>query len=233
MTTVGFIGLGSMGLPMASNLARRGFPVRGFDVRPDAVAALAEAGGTPAASVAEAADGADALVLMVVNAAQAEEIRTPADPSTIDTFQALGAATQQINFSELYVALQQGVVDGQENPLVNIHSSKLHEVNRFISLSGHKWECSPVVASRITWGRLNEADRKLINDVAREASEHNRQLMEESDEKLPGEYRANQALTINEVDQDAFRAATAPVLDKWEQKPFGDFVKRLRAAAAA
>ena len=74
MTTVGFIGLGSMGLPMARNLAARGFPVRGFDVRPDAVTALAGAGGTPAASVAEAAAGADALVLMVVNAAQAEAI---------------------------------------------------------------------------------------------------------------------------------------------------------------
>ena len=74
MTTVGFIGLGSMGLPMARNLAARGFPVRGFDVRPDAVLALAQAGGTPAASVAEAAAGADALVLMVVNAAQAEAI---------------------------------------------------------------------------------------------------------------------------------------------------------------
>ena len=71
------------------------------------------------------------------------KIRTPADPATIDTFQALGAATQQINFSELYVALQQGVVDGQENPLANIHSGKLHEVNRFISLTGHKWECYP------------------------------------------------------------------------------------------
>ena len=48
------------------------------------------------------------------------KIRTPADPMTIDIFQALGAATEQIAFGELYVALQQGVVDGQENPLANI-----------------------------------------------------------------------------------------------------------------
>ena len=48
---------------------------------------------------------------------------------------------------------------------------KLHEVNRFISLSGHKWECSPVLASRIAWGRLNEDDRKLITEVAREATD--------------------------------------------------------------
>jgi L-threonate 2-dehydrogenase len=74
MTTVGFIGLGAMGLPMAKNLAGRGFSVRGFDMRPQVVEALTQAGGQPAASVAEAAAGVDALVLMVVNAAQAEAI---------------------------------------------------------------------------------------------------------------------------------------------------------------
>src|SRR5918994_1144371 len=79
------------------------------------------------------------------------KIRTPPDPTTIDIFQALGAATQQINFGELYVALQQGVVDGQENPLANIHSSKLYEVNKFVSLTGHQWQCNPVLASRIAW----------------------------------------------------------------------------------
>ena len=62
---------------------------------------------------------------------------------TVDIFQALGAATQQIAFGELYVALQQGVVDGQENPLANIASNKLYEVNKYVSLSGHKWESTP------------------------------------------------------------------------------------------
>jgi putative dehydrogenase len=74
MTTVGFVGLGSMGLPMARNLAARGSAVRGFDVRASAMDALAEAGGERAASGAEAARGADVLVLMVVNAAQAEQV---------------------------------------------------------------------------------------------------------------------------------------------------------------
>ncbi|PWC87425.1 oxidoreductase [Azospirillum sp. TSH100] len=73
MTTVGFIGLGSMGMPMADNLLTKGFTVQGFDVRRDSVAALAERGAWPAASAAAAATGADALVLMVVNAAQAEQ----------------------------------------------------------------------------------------------------------------------------------------------------------------
>jgi putative dehydrogenase len=74
MTTIGFIGLGAMGLPMARNLAARGFSVRGFDMRRTAVEALAQTGGVRAASAVEASTGADVLVLMVVNAAQAETI---------------------------------------------------------------------------------------------------------------------------------------------------------------
>lgn len=73
MTTVGFIGLGSMGLPMARNLLNRGFSVQGFDVKADSLSTLAGAGGTAAATAAEAARGAEALVLMVVNAAQADD----------------------------------------------------------------------------------------------------------------------------------------------------------------
>jgi L-threonate 2-dehydrogenase len=74
MTTVGFVGLGSMGLPMAKNLAKRGFAVRGFDVRPAATESLVRAGGERASSAADASSGADVLVLMVVNAAQAETV---------------------------------------------------------------------------------------------------------------------------------------------------------------
>ena len=160
------------------------------------------------------------------------KIRTPADPATIDTFQALGAATQQLAFSELYVALQQGVVDGQENPVANIASAKLYEVNKFVSLTAHKWECSPVVASRITWARLSEADRKLVMEAGAEASAHNRQLMADADSKLLAEFRANPAIAVNQADQAAFRAATAGVIEKWEARSFGDFVRRLRAATA-
>ncbi|MBS7791685.1 TRAP transporter substrate-binding protein [Roseococcus sp. SDR] len=159
-------------------------------------------------------------------------IRTPADPATIDTFQALGAATQQINFSELYVALQQGVVDGQENPLANIHASKLHEVNRFISLTAHKWECSPFLASRMAWGRLNEADRNLIMQAAREATLHNRMLMQQADVQLLAEYRGMSSVEVNLADQAAFRAATAGVLDAWQGRPIGGFVRQLRGAVS-
>lgn len=161
------------------------------------------------------------------------KIRTPPDPMTIDIFQALGAATQQINFGELYVALQQGVVDGQENPLANIHSSKLFEVNRFISLTGHKWECNPFLVSRIAWGRLRPDDQRLLRDAAREAGAEQRRLAQEVDARLLVEFRANNAVAVNTLDQELFRVATSAVAERWEARPFGDFVKRLRAAAMA
>jgi L-threonate 2-dehydrogenase len=72
--TIGFVGLGAMGLPMALNLLKSGYIVRGFDLNPAALAALSDAGGIVAPSAAEAASGADALVLMVVNAAQVEAV---------------------------------------------------------------------------------------------------------------------------------------------------------------
>lgn len=68
------------------------------------------------------------------------KLRTPPDSMTIDIFTALGANPTPLAFSELYIALQQGVVDGQENPLMNIYSSKLHEVQKYISFTGHKYE---------------------------------------------------------------------------------------------
>lgn len=71
---IGFVGLGAMGTPMARNLAAGGFPVAGFDLRAEALDALAQAGGRAATSVADAARDADALVLMVVNVAQAEAV---------------------------------------------------------------------------------------------------------------------------------------------------------------
>jgi tripartite ATP-independent transporter DctP family solute receptor len=87
------------------------------------------------------------------------KMRTPPDAVTVDIMQALGAEAQQIKFAELYVALQQGVVDGQENPLMNIHASKLYEVQKFISLTGHKYEMTPFLMSKRSWDKLSDADR--------------------------------------------------------------------------
>ncbi len=161
------------------------------------------------------------------------KIRTPNDAMTVDIFQALGAATAQIAFAELYVALQQGVVDGQENPLTNIVSSKLHEVNKFISLSGHKWESTPVLMSKMAWKRLDSKGQAIIREAMAEASALQVSLSTSANEKLLAELKVNPAVAVNEVDLAAFRKRTAVVFDNWEKKPFGAFVKELRATMGA
>jgi tripartite ATP-independent transporter DctP family solute receptor len=159
------------------------------------------------------------------------KIRTPADPMTVDIFQALGAATQQIAFGELYIALQQGVVDGQENPLANISSAKLHEVNKYISLLGHKWECTPFLMSQISVRKVKPNELDIIKAAAKEAGVLQRKLMIETDGTLLATYKANPNVVVNQADRAAFQAATASVVEKWKAKPFGEFVGKLVAAA--
>lgn len=160
------------------------------------------------------------------------KIRTPPDPVTIDIMTALGAETQQIKFSELYVALQQGVVDGQENPLANIDASKLYEVQKFISLTGHKFEMNPFLMSKRTWDRLNDAERRIIQEAAAEATALQRRLMQEADVRLVGELKAK-GVRIDAVDQGQFQKATQSVIAKWSSSPIGDYVKKVVAAAQA
>ena len=158
------------------------------------------------------------------------KMRTPPDAVTVDIMQALGAEAQQIKFAELYVALQQGVVDGQENPLMNIHASKLYEVNKFISLTGHKYEMTPLLISKRTWDRLNDADRKILQEAAAEATQMQRKLSKESDDKLLVDLKAK-GVQINTVDKTPFAKATSNVDDKWLATPIGPFLKKVIAAA--
>lgn len=154
------------------------------------------------------------------------KIRTPPDAVTIDIMTALGAETQQIKFAELYVALQQGVVDGQENPLANIDASKLYEVQKFITLTGHKFEMTPFLMSKRTWDRLSEGERKIIQEAANEATTVQRKLSREADEKLFADLKGK-GVRIDKVDTAPFAKATESVTAKWTSGPIGDYVKKV------
>jgi tripartite ATP-independent transporter DctP family solute receptor len=158
------------------------------------------------------------------------KIRTPLDPTTVEMFQAMGATPQQINWGEVYLALQSGVVDGQENPLANIYTAKLYEVQKYISLTSHKYEVTGLVMSKTAWGRLSEADRKIVQDAAVEATKAQRKASFDAEEKLLTDFKNMPSVSVNTVDLAPFKKATEVVWDNWEKKPFGDFVKMLRAA---
>lgn len=159
-------------------------------------------------------------------------IRTPLDPATVDMFSAMGANPQQINWGETYLALQSGVVDGQENPLANIYAAKLYEVQKYLSFTNHKYEATALFMSTAAWGRLSEGDRKIVREAAAEAQPIQRKSMADSEAQLLGEFKKMPQIQLNIVDTAPFKKATEVVWDEWEKKPFGDFVKKLRATRA-
>jgi len=145
------------------------------------------------------------------------KLRTPPDPMTLDIFKALGANPAPLAFSELYIALQQGVFDGQENPLVNIYSSKLYEVQKYISLTGHKYEATPLLASKVVWNTMSKQDQAAVKEAAIEAGKLNRQLSLAADADLKAKLTAA-GVQINPVDQAPFIAQTKNVYDKWSKQ---------------
>jgi len=158
------------------------------------------------------------------------KIRVPSDPVAIETFTALGASPTPMAFSELYLALQQGVVDGQENPLMNIFFSKFQEVQKYLSLSSHKYEMTPFLMSKTIWSSLSADDRKVVKQAALEARDHQRELAAAADRELRAKLEAA-GMRVNEVDIEPFRAATKSVYDKWQNGPHSELVKRLLTAA--
>lgn len=157
------------------------------------------------------------------------KLRTPPDAVLVDIVQALGGEAQQIKFAELFVALQQGVVDGQENPLMNIHASKLYEVQKYLSLTNHQFQVTPFVMGKRTWDRLSEADRKVMMEAAAEATTLQRKLSQESDEKLLADLKAK-GVKVDSVNKAEFEKATAKVTDKWLASPIGPYLKKVIAA---
>ena len=158
------------------------------------------------------------------------KMRTPPDAVLVDIMQALSADPQQIKFAELYVALQQGVVDGQENPLVNIHASKLYEVQKHLALTSHMFQMTPLLMSKRTWDRLSEADRKVMQEAATEATALQRKLSQEADDKLLADLKAK-GVQVTTVDKAAFAKATSKVDEKWLATPIAPYLKKVIAAS--
>jgi tripartite ATP-independent transporter DctP family solute receptor len=158
------------------------------------------------------------------------KMRTPPDAVLVDIMQALSADPQQIKFAELYVALQQGVVDGQKNPLVNIHASKLYEVQKHLALTSHMFQMTPLLISKRTWDRLSEADRKVMQEAATEATALQRKLSQEADDKLLADLKAK-GVQVTTVDKAAFAKATSKVDEKWLATPIAPYLKKVIAAS--
>jgi tripartite ATP-independent transporter DctP family solute receptor len=142
------------------------------------------------------------------------KLRTPRGVWRVKLFQALGANPTPMPFSEVFIALQTGVMDGQENPLAQIVSAKLHEVQTYLSMSGHVYTPAFVTVGVNRWERLPVEVTSVVEEVAREMQPFVYENAIRLDEELLSEL-GEAGLEINEVDRRAFRAASQAIYDEF------------------
>ncbi|MFA6264962.1 MAG: sialic acid TRAP transporter substrate-binding protein SiaP [Pseudolabrys sp.] len=138
------------------------------------------------------------------------KLRVPPAPLFLMFTKSVGANATPIAFAEVYLALQQGTVDGQENPLPTIMAKKFYEVQSHIILTGHITESLLTIVGSHVWSKLNDADKKVFEEVLNTAATNATKQIRESELKLADEFR-KMGKTVIEPDRAAFRAAAIPL----------------------
>lgn len=144
---------------------------------------------------------------------QGLKIRTPGEIQLQSTMEAAGAVVTKINFSELQMALKQGVVDGQENPLSVINSNKIYEVQKYLSLTYHVYNSMMCVASKTTWGKLKPEQQKILREEAQKAGKWFRDQQQKEESELVAELE-KRGMQVSKPDREAFKAKMQPAYDK-------------------
>ena len=148
------------------------------------------------------------------------KMRTMENPVHIAAYKGLGIVTTPMAFPEVFTALQQGTVDGQENPLSVIMSAKFDQVQKHLSLTGHVYSPAIFVMNKAAFDKLTAADKQAFIDSAKEGTKANRARVDADDATGVTELRAKGMTVIDNVDKSKFVSMLAPVNAGFE-KDFG------------
>ena len=140
------------------------------------------------------------------------KIRVPEGKVFVDTFNALGAGATVMSFSELYSALQLGVVDGQENPPAHIITQNFNEVQKYVSRTGHIHMGSPLIINADLFHSMPEDIQTILMETGREFDHKHIDMIAALEERQWKEI-ADRGMEINDVDKAPFREAVQPVYD--------------------
>ena len=139
-------------------------------------------------------------------------MRFPPSPTFLLNAEAMGAEAVEVAFEELYLALQQGTVDGQENPITNIDAINLDEVQDYVSLSSHQLSSNLVIIGEV-WNELSTEQQDALTAAVEEAMIQEPQCAAEAEEEILAAWRESGDVEIvDDVDRDAFRALVEPFL---------------------
>ena len=146
---------------------------------------------------------------------QGIKLRTPSGEWRVKMFQAYGANPTPMSFSEVFTALQTGVVDGQENPFTQIYSARFHEVQKYLSLTGHVYTPAYVLAGKTKWESLPEDVRKILEETAKETQAYVYENAARLEEELLTKIEEESDIEVNEADKNAFIEASKPIYEEF------------------
>jgi tripartite ATP-independent transporter DctP family solute receptor len=156
------------------------------------------------------------------------KMRTMENPVHVAAYKGLGIVTTPMAFPEVFTALQQGTVDGQENPLSVIMASKFDQVQKYLTLTGHVYSPGIFLMNKASFDKLSAADKQAFLDAANEGAKANRARVDEDDAKGVTELRSKGMTVVENVDKSKFVAMLAPVNAEFE-KQFGKAnIERIR-----
>ncbi|WP_157014344.1 sialic acid TRAP transporter substrate-binding protein SiaP [Mesorhizobium xinjiangense] len=151
------------------------------------------------------------------------KIRVPNAPLYMMFPRAAGANPTPIAFAEVYLALQQGTVDAQENPLPTIKAKKFYEVQDYVNLTGHITDALLTIVGGPAWNAMSEEDRTALEGVLDETAECATQQIIEQEQELVQWFK-DQGVNVNEVDRAPFREATVKLHNgedaSWDQATY-------------
>jgi len=148
---------------------------------------------------------------------QGIKLRTPKGKWRVKMFEAYGANPSPMALSEVFVALQTGVMDGQENPLIQIYSQKFQEVQKYLSLTGHVYTPAYVVVSARKWKQLPEDVRQVLEETASGMQDFVYETAAAKDQELLDKMKES-GIQVNEADKQAFIDASGPIYDEFSKE---------------
>ncbi|MBF7097290.1 TRAP transporter substrate-binding protein [Alkalibacter mobilis] len=155
------------------------------------------------------------------------KMRVPNVPLFVEAWKAAGASPQVMAFSEVFTALQQNVISGQENPYDLIHSANFNEVQKYVNETEHVYGWIYVLVGEEQFNELTESNKTAVMEAAAEAQAFGDGLLEEEIARYKQELQ-DRGMTINsDVDKEAFRAAMAPAVEEFLNETQLDIYNRI------
>jgi len=159
------------------------------------------------------------------------KIRTMENNIHMDSFDAMGASPTPMSFTELFTALQQKVVDGQENPIPLIYTSRFYEVQNYLTLTGHFYSPAALLISQQVFDELTEAQQQVLLEAANEGAQYERQLVAEMETEMIKQLKEEGMEIVETVDKTLFQAASAEIYEKYSEQFGEDLIESIQKVA--